>query len=117
MPRYDASSSSSDQLRAPQSSFSTARQKIPIRRRLPPPMTTLAAILLLSGGVVCTCFGLSEWMNREEATYRDRGKTMTLLGSIMLLPGSYASFMLFASFREWPGYDYSQIPSYDDNMF
>ena len=30
------------------------------------------------------------------------------------LPGSYASFMLYAAYKRWPGYDYSQVPSYDD---
>lgn len=30
------------------------------------------------------------------------------------IPGSYASYQLYGSFKGWKGYDYSQIPSYDD---
>lgn len=30
------------------------------------------------------------------------------------IPGSYASVQLYGSYKGWKGYDYSQIPSYDD---
>jgi hypothetical protein len=34
--------------------------------------------------------------------------------SLVFLPGSYASFTLYGAWRRWPGYDYGQIPSYDN---
>lgn len=30
------------------------------------------------------------------------------------IPGSYATCQLYGSWKGWKGYDYSQIPSYDD---
>ena len=30
------------------------------------------------------------------------------------LPGSYASWNLYGAYKGWVGYDYSQVPSYDD---
>lgn len=44
----------------------------------------------------------------------DRGLSMVVLGSLMFIPGSYASFILYGSWRGWHGYEYSMIPSYDD---
>ena len=44
----------------------------------------------------------------------DRGLSMIVLGSLMFIPGSYASLVLYGSWRGWHGYEYSMIPSYDD---
>jgi len=44
----------------------------------------------------------------------ERGKTMLILGTIMILPGSYGTFMLFMAYRGYPGYSYEMVPSYDD---
>ncbi|GMH85585.1 hypothetical protein TrVE_jg5183 [Triparma verrucosa] len=94
----------------------TKRPKMNIRPRLPPPKTTLAAILFLIGGITCMCLGVYFYLT-DRRNVEDRGLAIFLLGVIMFLPGSYSSFMIFASFREWPGYDYSQIPSYDDGSW
>ncbi|GMH79257.1 hypothetical protein TrLO_g14978 [Triparma laevis f. longispina] len=88
-----------------------------IRRRLPPPKTTLAAILFLIGGITCISLGVYFYLTEKHKNVEDRGLALVVLGVIMFLPGSYSSFMIFASFREWPGYDYSQIPSYDDGSW
>ena len=64
-------------------------------------MTTLSAVLLLTGGIICTCFGLNEWMYSGKAMYEARGRTMALLGGIMLLrecPHSWTPFPLSPSF-------------------
>jgi hypothetical protein len=31
-----------------------------------------------------------------------------------VIPGSYASYNLYGAYQGWPGYDYSQVPSWDD---
>ncbi len=33
----------------------------------------------------------------------------------MFIPGSYASLILYGSYVGWQGYDYGQIPSYDED--
>lgn len=32
----------------------------------------------------------------------------------VFIPGSYASYILYGAFREWHGFAYDQVPSYDD---
>mmetsp|Transcript_21353 Transcript_21353/g.42654 ORF Transcript_21353/g.42654 Transcript_21353/m.42654 type:complete len:123 (-) Transcript_21353:39-407(-) len=98
-------------------SFFLRRPKIQIRRRLPPPRTTLAAVLLLLGGLIVGSFGLHYYFTSSAPDLVEKGRDMIILGIIQLLPGSYASFMIFASFRQWPGYSYDQIPSYDDGSW
>ncbi len=44
----------------------------------------------------------------------DRGFTLMILGGVMFLPGSYASFILFGAWLGWRGFDYNMVPSYDD---
>eukprot|EP01040_Poterioochromonas_malhamensis_P002915 gene2915-3100_t len=91
------------------------RERVPLLPRYPPPKTTIAAVLLLVGGIVFVSLGLSIlYTNLLSSGRKDRGLALIILGSLMLLPGSYASFIIYASWRRWPGYDYSQLPSYDD---
>ncbi|TDH70202.1 hypothetical protein CCR75_002227 [Bremia lactucae] len=33
---------------------------------------------------------------------------------IAFIPGSYATYQLYGAWKGWKGYDYDQIPSYDD---
>lgn len=108
------------------------RERVPLLPRYPPPKTTIAAVLLLVGGIVFVSLGLSIlYTNLLSSGRKDRGLALIILGSLskyhspllffanylislVLLPGSYASFIIYASWRRWPGYDYSQLPSYDD---
>lgn len=91
------------------------RERVPLLPRYPPPKTTIAAVLLLVGGIFFVSLGLSIlYTNLLSSGRKDRGLALIILGSLMLLPGSYASFIIYASWRRWPGYDYSQLPSYDD---
>lgn len=113
------------------------RERLPLLPRYPPPKTTIAAVLLLVGGIIFVSLGLSVLYSNLLTSGKDRGLALLILGSIsklivfpclsvnlqshsfpteylVLLPGSYASFILYASWNRWPGYDYSQLPSYDD---
>ncbi|CAN0508117.1 unnamed protein product [Ectocarpus sp. 12 AP-2014] len=79
-------------------------------RRPPPPKTTLAAVTMLVVGMVMTALGASHVWKGESS----RGGHHLLIGGILLLPGSYASFNLLGAYLGWPGFDYSSIPSYDE---
>jgi len=46
---------------------------------------------------------------------KDRGLSMLVLGGLLLCPGSYATFVLFGAWRGWDNFDYSMIPSYDED--
>mmetsp|Transcript_1006 Transcript_1006/g.1278 ORF Transcript_1006/g.1278 Transcript_1006/m.1278 type:complete len:106 (+) Transcript_1006:90-407(+) len=97
------------------SHFRERRWKKQRQRRLPPPKTTLAAVLMLSIGGVLFCLGaLITWGKFSNKKDRERGLAMLVIGSILLLPGSYASVTLYGAYQGWPGYHYSAIPSYDD---
>lgn len=85
------------------------------RRRGPefryPWRTITAAALLLLTGVVMLCVGLSVFYSGD----RDAGTTMLAISGITIVPGTYASFMLYGAWSEWPGYDWDALPSYDED--
>ena len=84
-----------------------------VRRLPPPPWTTAAAVFMLVAGSAFLITGLYIYFSNLRVG-SDRGLAMVLLGFLMFTPGSYASFVLYGAYRGWTGYDYSQIPSYDD---
>eukprot|EP01039_Chlorochromonas_danica_P000804 gene804-873_t len=83
------------------------RKRFPIR-------TTIAGVVLFLGGIIFLAVGLSIMFSSTRSHGKDRGTLLVILGSVMFLPGSYASVIIYGSFKGWPGYDYSLIPSYDD---
>ena len=90
------------------------KSRIAAQRRLPPPpWTTAAALFMLIAGSSFLTTGLYIYFSNLRVG-SDRGLAMVLLGFLMFTPGSYASFVLYGAYHGWTGYDYSQIPSYDD---
>nr|CCA18542.1 conserved hypothetical protein [Albugo laibachii Nc14] len=84
------------------SSYHNRKGAFPIRTGL------AAAALFTIGSVliyVSTLIGLDE---------KRRGLSILMLGLIAFIPGSYATFQLYGSFRGWKGYQYDQVASYDD---
>lgn len=88
------------------------RARLSIVKRYPPPKTTFAAILMLIGGIVFLISGLVVFFGNNK---NDRGIPILAIGGILFIPGSYASYVLYGSWRGWQGFEYSQIPSYDDD--
>ncbi|KAE8903685.1 hypothetical protein PF005_g15113 [Phytophthora fragariae] len=91
---------------------SVARAAAPdldFRRKTFPIRTGLAAASLFALGsiliYVSTLIGLDE---------ERRGLSFLILGLIAFIPGSYATYQLYGSWKGWKGYTYDQIPSYDD---
>lgn len=78
---------------------------------LPPPRTTLAALLFFFLG---TAFLITGAVTYWTTSRSDKGFTFMLLGGLMFLPGSYASYILLGTFLGWEDFAYSQVPSYDD---
>eukprot|EP00730_Choanoeca_flexa_P010713 TRINITY_DN20824_c0_g1_i1.p1 TRINITY_DN20824_c0_g1~~TRINITY_DN20824_c0_g1_i1.p1 ORF type:complete len:119 (+),score=3.93 TRINITY_DN20824_c0_g1_i1:86-442(+) len=44
----------------------------------------------------------------------DRWLSMIILGSLMFIPGSYHTFIAVQTWRGIPGYDFDDIPHYDE---
>jgi len=97
--------------------LSNTRHRLPIRSHLPPPVTTIAAVCFLLVGLIFLPIGISEYFQAQTADDTERGRNMVAVGTIAFLPGSYSTFMLFAAYRQWPGYSYSQVPNYDAAWF
>ena len=80
----------------------------------PPPFyTSIAAVIMLSLDSVFLGLGISSiWISKGN----DLGKNLSVifLGSLLFIPGSYSSFVLYGSWLGWNGFSYDQVPSYDD---
>ncbi|CEP03439.1 Transmembrane protein 230 [Plasmodiophora brassicae] len=77
-------------------------------RRLPR-RTACVAVLLLVVGLVCFISGLASIVSGGERVY-----TLLILGSVLMIPGGYQSYVLYHSWRGTPGFSFDQVPSYDD---
>ena len=71
--------------------------------------TAAMAVFLFVLGSLMLYFGV-----QILSTERDRALGMIVVGSLAFLPGSYATWNLYGAFREWPGYSFDAVPSYDD---
>ena len=71
--------------------------------------TVCAAVALFALGSVMLFFGV-----QALRTERDRGIAMCTVGALAFLPGSYATWHLYGAWRQWAGYSYDMIPSYDE---
>eukprot|EP01035_Chromulina_nebulosa_P020703 gene20703-26840_t len=80
---------------------------------MPPPKTTLAAIIMLLVGSIFLSLGLI-FLFVSHLNQRSKSFAFIILGGLMFTPGSYACFIIYGSWKGWPGFDYSLIPSYDD---
>uniref|UniRef100_A0AAV1UNI3 Transmembrane protein 230 n=1 Tax=Peronospora matthiolae TaxID=2874970 RepID=A0AAV1UNI3_9STRA len=78
-------------------------------RKVFPIRTGLAAASLLIVGWILIIISMFIGLDEE-----NRGLSCFILGLIAFIPGSYASFQLYGAWKGWKGYDYNQIPSYDD---
>ena len=80
----------------------------------PPPFyTTIAAVIMLSVGSVFLRLGITSiWTSKGNDL--GRNASALLLGSLLFIPGSYSSFILYGSWVGWNGFSYDQVPSYDD---
>ena len=82
------------------------------RREFKYPWRTItAAVALLLTGTIMGCIGLAEFYGGN----REKGVTELVIAGITFIPGSYASFLLYGAWSEWPGYDWDALPSYDDD--
>ena len=68
---------------------------------------TIGTVLLVVGSLLVSGF----WVPAE---YADRTIPVLILGCIAFIPGSYHTYIAWASYRRYKGYSYSQIPSFDD---
>ncbi|CEO95220.1 hypothetical protein PBRA_003986 [Plasmodiophora brassicae] len=78
-------------------------------RRLPV-KTAIAAAALFAIGIVFTLSGVFIFLNY--GLYDSL--PFFIIGGIGFIPGSYNSWILYQAYMGVKGYDYSQVPSYDD---
>lgn len=84
------------------------QQKIPYKSiLLAVALFTIGSVLLIVGSLLVTGIIIP-------AEYADRTIPVLILGCIAFLPGSYHTYIAWASYRQYEGYSYRQIPSYDD---
>ena len=83
-------------------------------RSAPPPRTALAALFLTTVGLVVIITGIYEKWYDVGPDVPYHFFTLFLLGFITFVPGSYATFNLWGAFRRYPGFEYDQVPSWDD---
>ena len=108
-PLLSSSSSSSSSSERP---LHRSQRKYIINK--PPPFyTTLAAIIMLSVGTVFLGLGVMYLYNDGWQRWGEHVSVL-LLGSLLFIPGSYSSLILYGSWVGWCGYSYDQVPSYDD---
>eukprot|EP00428_Durinskia_dybowskii_P080490 CAMPEP_0170428792 /NCGR_PEP_ID=MMETSP0117_2-20130122/39960_1 /TAXON_ID=400756 /ORGANISM="Durinskia baltica, Strain CSIRO CS-38" /LENGTH=74 /DNA_ID=CAMNT_0010688111 /DNA_START=156 /DNA_END=380 /DNA_ORIENTATION=+ len=74
----------------------------------------MCGAVLCIGGLFFLCFGISVLFTHIMSHGQDRGIAMIVLGGLMFIPGSYAMTIIIGTWYGWRGYDYSQLPSYDD---
>ncbi len=74
--------------------------------------TTLTAIFLLLVGLAFTIAGLVFLFT--VGTKDERTIPFLVIGGIALMPGSYASSIIFLAWLGKPGFSYDQLPSYDN---
>lgn len=68
---------------------------------------TIGITLLVVGSLLVSGY----WIPAE---YADRTIPVLILGCIAFIPGSYHTYIAWASYRHYVGYSYNQIPSFDD---
>ena len=78
--------------------------KVPMR-------TALVAIGMLMLGIVLFSVALDFYFTHPN---HDGSGPFLILGTLTLIPGSYASWTLFGVWRRWPGYTLRSLPLYEE---
>ena len=56
----------------------------------------------------------SFWLPETRLAPRPPRASSFAVCSPVIIPGSFASWMLYGAYNRWPGYSYDQVPSYDN---
>ena len=54
---------------------------------------------------------------RNEPDKRDVAIGMLCMGSLVFIPGAWSTYILYGAMREWSGFRYEQVPSYENSWF
>jgi hypothetical protein len=83
-----------------------------------PPRTTIWVLCMFSLGTTLILLGLGQYYDSwfgKEGKDGSIGLSMIGLGSMMFIPGSYATYILYGAWNRWDGFTYNLIPDYGDN--
>lgn len=75
--------------------------------------TVLFSILCFIAGSVLFIIGAEYRWTSNGTEKHNQGMDLLIIGGILLLPGSYACWVLLGAFLKWPGYHYAQVPDMD----
>jgi len=73
--------------------------------------SVLAALLLVLGGLLLTTLGLAMYAAGHE---KMDWVPAIVLGGLCLIPGSYASYLAWGAYKQWRGFSWDAIPSYQE---
>lgn len=86
----------------------------PVVTKVPYKSILLAVCLFTLGSILLTVGSLLVAGIIIPAEYADRTIPVLILGVIAFLPGSYHTYLAWATYKQYAGYSYSDIPSFDD---
>eukprot|EP00741_Cyanophora_paradoxa_P010926 tig00020553_g10563.t1 len=81
-------------------------------RNRTPKRTIAVSIGMSVCGIILLCLGGSWW-----TTEKSRATAFFVLGSILVLPGFYSSYLLYMAWKRKQGYYFGDVPSYDEPLF
>jgi len=84
--------------------------------RVPGWRTWVTAFVFLATGIITFIIGAVYYWNSTGEEQHNQGKDLLIIGGIMLLPGGYASSILFGAWMQWPGYHYHQVPELTNSL-
>lgn len=83
-------------------------------RKAPVKSIALAVFLFIIGTVLLIIGSLLVAGVVIPDEYADRTIPVLILGAIAFLPGSYHTYIAWAAYKNYHGYSYDAIPSFDD---
>jgi len=83
----------------------------PLRKRMPLRTAALAGFLI-SVGVAVLFFAVRDLSGGE----RERGMGLMVLGVFCVVPGVWAGAILVGAYLKYPGYNFDQVPSLDNEI-
>lgn len=77
------------------------RYKFPVKQ-------AVIALVLLGVGIACLILGIIHLARAQSGSF-----AFVLIGAILIIPGSYQTYMIYHAWRRTPGFSFSQLAAYE----
>jgi len=98
-----------------------AREKYPEPMELPPKVpgwrTWTMAFSFVVSGIIMFITGAVYYWTSDGSEKHHQGKDLLIVGSVILMPGIYSSYILIGAYLKWKGFNYEQVPTMDEPYF